>query len=57
MDSMARLDLVALLEREFGIELTEDLIPEFRTVNRIARIVRGALAASAAAPSPANVDV
>jgi len=57
MDSMARLDLLALLEREFEVELTEDLIPEFRTVNRIARIVRGALAANRAAPLLANVDV
>jgi acyl carrier protein len=43
MDSMARLDLLAMIEREFQVELTEDLIAEFRTVNRIARIVRGAL--------------
>jgi acyl carrier protein len=57
MDSMARLDLLALLEREFGIELTEDLIPEFRTVNRIARIIRGALTLTASAPSPPVVDV
>jgi acyl carrier protein len=51
IDSMSRLDLLARLEREFGIELTEDLIPEFRTMNRIARIVRGALALSAARPT------
>ncbi|MCK9461809.1 MAG: phosphopantetheine-binding protein [Proteobacteria bacterium] len=44
MDSMARLELLAQLEQEFAVELTEDLIPEFRTVNRIARIIRGALA-------------
>jgi len=43
IDSMARLDLLAMIEREFEVELTEDLIAEFRTVNRIARIVRGAL--------------
>jgi acyl carrier protein len=43
MDSMARLDLLAMLEREFQVELTEDLVAEFRTVNRVARIVRGAL--------------
>jgi len=43
MDSMARLELLAALEEEFGVELTEDLIQEFRTVNRIARVVRDAL--------------
>jgi acyl carrier protein len=43
MDSMTRLDLLAMIEQEFQVELTEDLIMEFRTVNRIARIVRGAL--------------
>ena len=42
MDSMARLELLAALEEEFGIELTEDLIQEFRTVNRIARVVHDA---------------
>jgi acyl carrier protein len=57
MDSMARLDLLALLEREFGVELTEDLIPEFRTMNRIARIIRGALTLAASTPSPPVVDV
>jgi acyl carrier protein len=49
VDSMARLDLLAALENEFHIELTEDLVAEFRTVNRIARIVRGALSLPAAA--------
>ena len=43
MDSMARLELLATLEQEFQVDLTEDLVAEFRTVNRIARIVRGAL--------------
>jgi acyl carrier protein len=43
MDSMARLDLLAMIEQEFQVDLTEDLVPEFRTVNGIARIVRGAL--------------
>jgi len=52
MDSMARLELLALLEQEFAVELTEDLIPEFRTVNRIARIIRGALALTN--PGPAS---
>ena len=43
MDSMARLELLATIEQEFQVDLTEDLVAEFRTVNRIARIVRGAL--------------
>jgi acyl carrier protein len=54
MDSMARLDLLALLEQEFSVELTEDLIPEFRTVNRIARIIRGALTLTASRPAGAR---
>jgi len=49
VDSMARLDLLAALENEFHVELMEDLVSEFRTVNRIARIVRGALSLPAAA--------
>ncbi|MBW2278477.1 MAG: acyl carrier protein [Deltaproteobacteria bacterium] len=41
-DSLALLDLLAVLEETFGIELTEDVITEFRTVAGVARVVRDA---------------
>ena len=41
-DSLALLDLLAALEETFNIELTEDVVTEFRTVAGIARVVRDA---------------
>jgi acyl carrier protein len=41
-DSLALLDLLAALELRFQIELTEDVISEFRTVARVSRVVRDA---------------
>jgi acyl carrier protein len=41
-DSLALLDLLAALEEAFKIELTEDVVTEFRTVAGIARVVRDA---------------
>jgi len=43
LDSMARLELLALLERRFSVELTEDMISDFTTISRTARAVRSAL--------------
>jgi acyl carrier protein len=42
IDSVARLELLARLEADFDIELTEDFIGEFRSVAHISRIVRDA---------------
>ena len=41
-DSLALLDLLAALEVRFEIDLTEDVITEFRTVAEVARVVRDA---------------
>lgn len=41
-DSLALLDLLAALEERFDIDLTEDVIAEFRTVAEVARVVRDA---------------
>ena len=41
LDSMRKLELLALLEKEFDVELTEDVIVEFQAVNRITRMLRG----------------
>lgn len=41
-DSLALLDLMAALEELFRIELTEDVVTEFRTVAAVARVVRDA---------------
>lgn len=46
LDSMARLELLAMLEQRFSVELTEDMTSEFRTPSRIARVVRSALDSS-----------
>jgi acyl carrier protein len=46
IDSVTRLEMLARVEQEFEIELTEDLLTEFKTINHIARLVRGALAPS-----------
>ena len=42
LDSMARLELLALIEERFGVELTEDVTQEFRTITRISRVIRNA---------------
>lgn len=40
IDSMVMLDLLAALEEHFGVTLNENITREFRTVERIARIIR-----------------
>ena len=40
IDSLTMLDLLAALEEHFGILLSENIIKEFRSVERISRIVR-----------------
>jgi hypothetical protein len=40
LDSLGRLELLAALENRFEVELTEDLILEFESAERIARILR-----------------
>ncbi len=42
LDSMARLELLALVEERFAVELTEDMTQEFRTITRISRAIRNA---------------
>jgi len=42
LDSMARLELLALLEQSFEVELTEDITTEFQTLSRIARVIQSA---------------
>ncbi len=42
LDSMARLELLALIEERFAIELMEDITQEFRTIARISRVIRNA---------------
>lgn len=41
-DSLALLDLLAALEERFRIDLTEDVVTEFRTIAEVARVVRDA---------------
>jgi len=41
-DSLALLDLLAALEETFNIELTEDVVTDFRTIAGISRVVRDA---------------
>jgi acyl carrier protein len=41
-DSLMLLDLLAALEQRFEIDLTEDVVAEFRTVAGVARVVRDA---------------
>jgi acyl carrier protein len=41
-DSLMLLDLLAALELHFDIDLTEDVLAEFRTVAEVARVVRDA---------------
>ena len=38
-DSMKKLELLAVLEEQLEVTLTEDLLPEFKTPGRIADIV------------------
>ena len=39
-DSMQRLELLARVEQQLDVELTEDLIAEFKTPSAVAHIVR-----------------
>jgi len=50
IDSVSRLELLARLEQEFEIEFTEDIATEFRTVNRIARVIRNTIGPSVSKP-------
>ncbi len=43
LDSMALLDVLAVMEKRFDVVLTEDVVQEFRTVHRIAHIIRDAI--------------
>ena len=47
VDSMQMLEVLTALEDEFGIGLGENLIREFRSIDRIVRIVRDLVAAPA----------
>jgi acyl carrier protein len=40
LDSLARLEIMSLLEEEFSLELTEDILSQFTSISRIARIIR-----------------
>ena len=40
MDSLTRLEIAAMLEKQFNLELTEDIATEFTSISRIARIIR-----------------
>jgi acyl carrier protein len=40
VDSLTMLDLLAALEEHFGITLSENIAREFRSVEKISRIVR-----------------
>jgi acyl carrier protein len=46
LDSMALLDVLAVMEERFDVVLTEDVVQEFRTVHRIAHIIRDAIRSS-----------
>ncbi len=43
IDSVTMLDLLATLETRFNVGLTEDVVQEFRSIHRIAHIVRDAI--------------
>jgi acyl carrier protein len=40
VDSMQMLEILAALEDEFGIGVSENMIREFRTIDRIVRIIK-----------------
>ena len=40
IDSLALLDLLAELETRFGVHLTENMVAEFQTIGRVARVVQ-----------------
>ena len=42
IDSLALLEVLATLERRFAVEFTEDILTEFRSVERIAAVMREA---------------
>lgn len=46
LDSMALLDVMALIEQRYGIVLTEDVVEDLYSVKRIARVVYDAVKAS-----------
>ncbi len=45
IDSMQMLEILALLEDEFGIGIAENMIREFRSLDRIVRLVKDMLEA------------
>ena len=47
LDSMQMLEILTALEDEFGIGMGENMIREFRTVDRIVRIIKDLVAAPA----------
>ena len=40
LDSLALLDILALLEERFEVELTEDIVSEFKSIASIAAVLR-----------------
>ena len=46
MDSMALLDVLAVLEERFGIFVNESVIEEFHSISRITRVVRDVIRTS-----------
>lgn len=46
LESLDALEILALLEKEFDIELTEDVIVEFQTISRITKVLRGVISPS-----------
>jgi acyl carrier protein len=46
IDSLSRLEILALLEKEFSVELTEDLVADFQSISRAARIIRQSMSVS-----------
>lgn len=58
LDSLTRLEIMTLLEREFSIELTEDVASDFKSISRIARIIRQSRTIARTTPStepPPNI--
>ncbi|NLN63197.1 MAG: acyl carrier protein [Myxococcales bacterium] len=44
IDSLRRLEILALLEKEFVVTLTEDVVADFQSISRLSRIIRQARA-------------
>jgi len=56
IDSLALLEVLAVLEQRFAVEFSEDILTEFRSVERIAAVLREAIKPSSGASRGVDWD-